>query len=177
MSVKSFVRNNFFDGRFLTAEDLAREQDYFREKQKLHNRALHGFGVVYGLDVSQRPGKLVITAGLGIDCQGNEIVVDEPVELCFPQTVADSSTYLSLRYHEQQSGWVTTEEPGKFTCALRIEETFIADFINVNLNQRHRHLKGRWKACGTPHGLVIARLRFTSGQWRVDRRFHRPAVK
>ena len=177
MTVKSFVRNNFFDGRFLTAGDLAREQDYLREKQKLHNRALHGYGVVYGLDVSQRPGKLVITAGLAIDCQGNEIVVAEPAELSLPKSVAGSATYLSIRYHEEQSGWVATEGPAKLICALRIEETFIADFINLNSNQRHRHLKGRWQACGTPHGLVIARLRFTSGQWRLDRRFQRPAVK
>ena len=177
MTDKSFVRNNFFDGRFLSAEDLAREQDYFREKQKLHNRALHGFGIVYGLDVSQRPGKLVITAGLAIDCQGNEIVVAAPVELTLPQTLVGSSTYLSIRYHEEQSGWVATEGPAKLICALRIEETFIADFGNVNGNQHHRHLKGRWQACGTSHGLAIARLRFTAGHWRLDRRFHRPQIK
>ena len=177
MTVKSFVRNNFFAGRLLTADDLALEQNYFREKQKLHNRALHGFGVVSGLDVIQRPGKLIITAGLAIDCQGNEIVVEEPVELSLPQSVAGSSTYLRISYHENESGSVPTEETGESSCSLRIEEKFIADFSNVNLNQHHRHVKGRWQACGTPHGLLIARLRFTAEQWRLDRRFHRPAVK
>ena len=176
MTLKSFVRNNFFAGRLLTADDLALEQKYFREKQKLHNRALHGFGVVSGLEVSQRPGKLIITAGLAIDCQGNEIVVAEPVELSLPAVVS-SVTYLSISYHEKESGSVPTEDAGETFFALRIEETFIADFGNVNLNQQHRHLKGRWQACGTPHPLAIARLRFNSGQWRLDRRFHRPAVK
>lgn len=45
-------RNRFFAGRLLTAEDLKLEQEYLREKQKRHNRYLHGFGVVFGLEVS-----------------------------------------------------------------------------------------------------------------------------
>jgi hypothetical protein len=36
----------------LTADDLQREQDYHRDKARLHNRFLHGWGVVAGLTVS-----------------------------------------------------------------------------------------------------------------------------
>jgi hypothetical protein len=35
----------------LSADDLAAEQEYLREKRKLHNRFLCGSGVVSGLEV------------------------------------------------------------------------------------------------------------------------------
>ncbi|WP_428268714.1 hypothetical protein [Haliangium sp.] len=48
----------YFYGQMLTAADLRCEQAYFREKLKLHNRCLHGHGVVCGLEV-----EVCITAG------------------------------------------------------------------------------------------------------------------
>jgi hypothetical protein len=39
----------------LGAADFQAEQDYFREKLKLHNRCLHGYGVVCGLEVVPEP--------------------------------------------------------------------------------------------------------------------------
>lgn len=180
MTDKPFVRNNFFTGRLLTAEDLTLEQQYFRGKQRLHNRALHGFGIVVGLEVDQSNKKntFVVAPGLALDCQGNEIVVTGPVELAFPGSVAGPTTYVVIRYRETESGLGFAEEKLDGTgLHPRIEEGFITTFNNVNLNQRHRHSNGRWQACGNPHGLVLARLRRTSGQWRLDRRLQRPHVK
>ena len=45
-------RLNYFSGRLLTAEDLKEEQTYHLNKRRLHNLALHDWGVVVGLDVS-----------------------------------------------------------------------------------------------------------------------------
>ncbi len=88
-------RPRYFDGRFLAARDLTREQTYFLERQSLLGRAL-GPGVVTGLEV--RPGTpedaaalgrtssadlLVIAAGQGIT-PGGELVglrEDQPVAL------------------------------------------------------------------------------------------------
>ncbi len=42
-------------GQLLDAQDFLDEQTYFREKIKLHNRCLHGFGVVCGLEVAPEP--------------------------------------------------------------------------------------------------------------------------
>ena len=68
------IRNRFFAGRLLTAEDFNLEQKYFREKHKRHNRTLHGFGVVTGLDVSKSYSPAVpMTPALTIDCEGNKI--------------------------------------------------------------------------------------------------------
>lgn len=50
--VPEFERLNYFFGQMLSAADFRTEQSYFREKLKLHNRCLHGYGVVCGLEVA-----------------------------------------------------------------------------------------------------------------------------
>ncbi|MFE2216587.1 hypothetical protein ACFW93_32190 [Streptomyces canus] len=110
-------RLHYFHGRLLTAADLRREQEYGREKRKLHNRCLHGYGVVCGLRVSPAAkdctaparSRVVVTSGLALDCCGNEIVVatrqeidlwaeltEEQRERC----AAGQPIWLALRYAE-----------------------------------------------------------------------------
>lgn len=50
-----FDRLRYFYGQMLHARDLLAEQAYFREKMKLQNRCLHGWGVVCGLEVLPAP--------------------------------------------------------------------------------------------------------------------------
>ena len=72
-----FERNKFFNGKFITAADLTKEQEYVIEKNKLHNRML-GYGVVYGLKVKKAypfDTKIIIEPGHGVDCYGNDIVL------------------------------------------------------------------------------------------------------
>jgi hypothetical protein len=177
-SLRHLKRNRFFSGKLLTAEDLALEQEYFRERQKRHNRYLHGFGIVFGLAVSRSGSAVVIAPGLAIDCQGNEIVVPEPLEQSFPSPELGSTIFLSISYFEKQ----TDPIPSLLSdCSemenSRIEESAVAVFDKGNANQGHRHFKGRWRACGESHGLTIAKLRCSSGQWRIDRRLHTPLIK
>lgn len=170
------IRNNFFNGRLLTAEDLAQEQGYFRGKLKSHNRSLHGFGIVSGLDVSARRDKLVISAGLALDCEGNEIIVGELTEWPLPDPEADGAKlFVTLHYAERERDLTTSD--GGANSFLRIEETFAITLETQNPNQRHRHVNGRWLACGNCHGLTIVRLKCVSGVWRLDRRLARPFVK
>src|SRR4051794_31243049 len=50
-------RLNYFYGQLLGVRDFQDEQRYFHEKNKLHNRFMHGHGVVCGLEVKPyRPG-------------------------------------------------------------------------------------------------------------------------
>jgi hypothetical protein len=177
MSEKGFRRNNFFSSRLLTATDLELEQTYFREKQRLHNRALHGFGIVSGLEVSRRRERLLITAGLGLDCAGNEIVVPETQSYPLPQLNSDMSVFLIIHYRETTEDPTPVPGPDKSSEPALIQECFSLAFENSNPSQSHRHQRGRWQSCGKPHGLVLARLRKTSGQWRLDRRLRRPGVK
>jgi hypothetical protein len=54
-SVPRFERLKYFYGRMLGVADLKTEQDFFREKLKLHNRCLHGYGAICGLKVVPQP--------------------------------------------------------------------------------------------------------------------------
>ncbi len=53
--VPEFERLNYFYGQLLSAADFRTEQSYLREKLKLHNRCLHGYGVICGLEVEPIP--------------------------------------------------------------------------------------------------------------------------
>jgi hypothetical protein len=77
-------RPQFFAGQLLTEDDLQLLSDYVAAKSRLHNRFLHGHGVVCGLLVMCHPcggGKVVVQPGTALDCCGNHIVVPCPVEL------------------------------------------------------------------------------------------------
>ena len=67
-------RNNYFEGKRLTSDSFRVEQNYFLERRRLLNRALVGWGVVYGFPISEEPGRLVIEAGLALDKCGHELV-------------------------------------------------------------------------------------------------------
>jgi hypothetical protein len=167
---KPFDRLRFFNGRVLTAGDFTLEQNYFRDKQKLHNQALHGFGIVSGLGVTVESGKVVISAGLALDCKGNELVVRLD-ELLSAPTASWQTAYVNLHFVEQELNEDATGE------ATIIRESAAIDFSAQNFNSKHRHLRGCWLACGNCHPLTIARLRRRAGGWRVDRRYRPPAVK
>ncbi len=77
-------RPYFFPGQLLTEDDLNLLSEYTAAKSRLHNRFLHGDGVVCGLLVMCHPcgdGRVVVQAGTALDCCGNHIVVPCPLEL------------------------------------------------------------------------------------------------
>src|SRR5260370_26663469 len=75
-----FERNNYFYGKQLTVRDLLQEQNYLNEKRRLINRAVLGWGVVCGLEVTwdKDNAKFVVCPGLALDCCGHEILVCTP---------------------------------------------------------------------------------------------------
>ena len=179
MTEQSFVRNNSFGGKLLTPEDLELEQNYFRSKLKLHNRALHGFGIVTGLEVrlSQRRNELQVTPGLALDCAGNEILVPQPLVHSLPAVASESAMFLTIHYHEIETDPTPALDSDDRCQFMHIAETFRLSFETQNPHQLHRHVRGRWQACGEAHGLAIARIRMGAEQWRLDRRLRRPSVK
>lgn len=68
------VRPRYFNGMFITREDLEAEQRYMRLKLRMHNRAA-GTGVVWGLNVALRGERVVVGPGYGVDCCGNDLTV------------------------------------------------------------------------------------------------------
>lgn len=84
------VRNRYFTGKYMTARDFRDEQEYFLARQRLHLRALHGWGIVCGLDVKEHDadcrarGWVVVTPGIAVDCLGREIILQEKVAVELP---------------------------------------------------------------------------------------------
>ena len=74
-------RMRYFTGRFMTARDFRDEQAYHLTHRLLHNRMLHGWGVICGLHVHAHPSPdcrqdhVRVSAGMAVDCCGREIVV------------------------------------------------------------------------------------------------------
>jgi len=172
-------RPRFFDGRLLTAEDLTQEQDYVIGKLKRHNRSLHGFGVVSGLRVTLLTGKILVEAGLALDCEGNEIAIEAPQTLA-PLSTGDARiSYVNIRYAEDLSNPLPDmhgEGDAGSQCAT-ISEGFEVSLGLENFTRGHRHLRARWLTCGQPHPLTIAKLSRSLHGWRVSRRYRAPSVK
>jgi len=80
-----FERPRFFAGQLLTEAELGGQMEYVLDKNRLHNRYLHGWGVVCGLEVSchECEGFVRVHSGYAIDPCGNDIVVcsDTDVDL------------------------------------------------------------------------------------------------
>jgi len=71
---ESGCRNNYFDGKRLTTDSFRVEQRYFLERRHLLNRAIAGWGVVYGFTIEGESGRLKIGPGLALDECGRELL-------------------------------------------------------------------------------------------------------
>jgi hypothetical protein len=90
---ESSVRNRYFVGKRLTPDALKVEQRYLIERRRLMNRAVVGWGVVFGYpikptmpakhDVKGPTGRLSIGAGLALDAAGRELFQTDTVDLQF----------------------------------------------------------------------------------------------
>jgi hypothetical protein len=85
--LECLCRPRFFPGQLLTDEDLTRLERYIVEKNKLHNRYLHGWGVVCGLEVVCDPcttTSVIVQTGYALSPCGEDIVVckDQSVDVC-----------------------------------------------------------------------------------------------
>lgn len=75
-------RPRYFDGRFLAARDLVRDQQYFLTREADLGRAA-GSGVAHGLQVTagDQPASLSIAAGDGITGAGELVLLPRPLAL------------------------------------------------------------------------------------------------
>jgi hypothetical protein len=75
----SGARNNYYLGKHLTPDSYLIEQRYSIDRRRLINRAVHGWGVVYGFELSSEDpgghsGELLIGEGLALDRLGRELI-------------------------------------------------------------------------------------------------------
>jgi len=147
--IRQFERARFYTGRLLTAADLQDEQDYFREKIRLHNRLLHGWGVVTGLKVSECAGTLTVSAGLALDCAGNELVLAEAKHIALSNVAAKQ--YVTIQYVEvptgQQPSATGDAQFSKIREDVRVEITSTA-------SGRARRQRSHWRLWRRPSAVL-----------------------
>ena len=101
----SLKRVNPFQGLVIDADIWQDAHNYHRDQQRLHVLAFHEAGVVQGLRVSacSPPGlSVTIEPGLGIDPEGNVILVPE-AQKYEVQTRQKGTVYLVIQFREVPS--------------------------------------------------------------------------
>lgn len=96
-------RLNYFDSQFLVDKDFQDEQSYHLGMRRQHNLALHGWGLVSGLDVSLsgKGSALNIAAGMAIDNLGREIMLPAAASLDPGAISVGSSIWVTIAYQER----------------------------------------------------------------------------
>ena len=127
ISARNYKRLNFFRGFRTTEKDWNDGEQYHTDKRKLHNRMMHGPGIVPqalgGLRASGRGrGELAVEvqSGYAVDAEGHDIFVWEPeikqlnpADFKLPATV-----YLVARYIEEFSDFISYKENLDFKGGL-----------------------------------------------------------
>jgi hypothetical protein len=155
----TLTRNRFFTGKLVTADDFEQEQAYGRAKHRRHNRLLHGVGIVRGLGVSleSSPGSddptVVVSPGLAISSDGEELVVCEPVtrDVCQGASVC----YVTVALVERPMNPTPDGEPSRIDESAEV-------FVSEDAPRGH---------------VAIARLLRDDGVWRLDPSFNPPQVR
>jgi hypothetical protein len=126
----------FFPGQRLTAADLVAVQAFDRELRWLHNRALHGWGVVQGYAAAGDRGATTVTVapGYALDCLGRELVLGRELRLRIPSVAAATSYYLTVSYAEDAT--LAPSESRAGACgargAVRLPDEPVVRFRDTN---------------------------------------------
>ena len=100
--IPAVERPLFFEGQRLMPADLVALQAFDRELRWLHNRSLHGWGVVQGFTASGARGDrtVTVTGGYALDCLGRELVLAGSRVLDVPAVAEPTIYYLTVSYRE-----------------------------------------------------------------------------
>lgn len=142
-------RNRYFTGKHMRARDFAADTRYLLDRHRLHNRLLHGWGIVCGLEVRHHPDKdcrndwIEIEPGLAIDCYGREIVLSQKVrwKLPFDQYTKKERRrpfLVGVRFCEQQIELVRVLYAEDGCDPLHAEANRLRDAFEVTTSPVHR---------------------------------------
>jgi len=111
----------------MTAEDMRAEQDYFLARMRRHNRMLHGWGIVCGLEAQaaateDKPWQVRVCPGLALSPQGDEIHVAVPVLLDLAHPPGDDEDCVPRPCPPDPSRTASTAEAATFYVAIRYNE-------------------------------------------------------
>lgn len=126
-SSKVPIRNHYFSGKAMNADDMILEQKYFIEKLKRMNSELSGYGIVNGLTIASFNSmnrNMEINPGVGVDSHGNLLLLYRRQLMKLPRSLKDGD-YIYLRFNERGEKRVPRaddKECGKECCFNYIME-------------------------------------------------------
>jgi len=136
MSIIAAERPQFFEGQYLSADDLAAIVDYLRVTNARQNIGQHTWGVVIGLElvsqeISDTAVEYYVQPGVAIDGYGRIIVVSEPALIDPEKFVSITSGNVDIWIGYRESEFEATRK-GFQVCAAqdnyaRINETYVID--------------------------------------------------
>ena len=119
-------RLNYFNGQFLRANDFNLEQDYHLSMRRRHNKNAHTPGIVHGLEVVAGTSQVTVKAGMAIDKDGREIVLEADTTL--PISATNSNTYVVIALEEEKTDPAVALDP--INLETRWTETAKATVVN-----------------------------------------------
>jgi hypothetical protein len=169
------VRPRFFNGMFITREDLETQLRYLRLKERMQNRAAAGpGGVVWGLPVRRHGNKVRVGPGYAVDCCGNDLTVtcDYDVDVatllrdpasCLLPTEGPRRLHLLLEYVE------CPEEPRPVHGDACSPQTTLCEMSRVRETVRLRLVPPRDYKPDGPVGRFLDRLKEHLASVPIDR--------
>jgi len=104
-------RLNYFTGQFLREDDFKLEQDYHLSMRRKHNKSAHTPGIVYGLEVVAGASQVIVKAGMAIDNDGREIVLETDAMVAINATHANA--YVVIALEEKKTDKAVDPDPIK----------------------------------------------------------------
>ncbi len=177
---RNYRRLNFFRGFRTTEKDWNDGERYHVEKRRLHNRMMHGPGLVPhalgGFRVSARSqGQLAVEvqAGYAVDGQGNDLFLWEPEikqfnpnDFKLPATV-----YLVARYIEEFTDFISYKENLDFKGHRKIAETVKIEWSPTEPDLHTEVELGRINVTKDVKRLLDAKDPFNPQPNEIDLRF------
>jgi len=103
--LEHFERNRYFQGKLMTAHDMATEQEYHASRFETINKLVSGTGIVTGLSITDyefedEELRVTVSPGVAIDGNGRPIVVRTATTRTVPTGDSDR-VYLYLVFSEE----------------------------------------------------------------------------
>lgn len=165
-------RPSYFSGQLLTADDFRAEQEYHIQARWQHNRMLHGYGIVVGLEVGVQENdagstQVFVAPGFALDGWGREIVLTESVSIYLPGDRHDLTLFVK---------YVETRDDDEKSIAPAQHNAPIVESAQVTFEPSSSE-RGIAPTTRADYAIPIARLRRPHQQWQRDKNFRPPRAK
>lgn len=183
---QGYLRLNHFHGLRLESEDFQTGERYHVEKRKLHNRSLHGYGIVPHWRgelkvVGRRRGDMSVdvNAGYSLDGEGNDVILWDPKIVSIDPgkqlPSLPATCYVVLKYVEDPVEFVVNKANPKFKGHRRIYETCRVDVDSKAPDPRDGVELARILITADTIEITDARDPASPGPGEIDLRFRRVA--